>query len=185
MDSLETGVAAADKSEVATLLRLYRRRSGLSQTQLAELARMSPAAVGALEQGSRRAPYRQTIELLANALGLSSDERAGLEAAANRARRKARPISPDAEFNRSTLPLRFTPFIERDETLEIASLFRTNRLITITGFAGVGKTRTALEVAKLQTGEDVFFIDLSASKQSDFIIGELASIFDVPLGAGP
>jgi predicted ATPase/DNA-binding XRE family transcriptional regulator len=177
--------AASAQPEVSKLLRAYRGRSGLSQTQLAELARMSPAAVGALEQGSRRAPYRQTIELLANALGLSSDERAGLEAAANRARGKARPISPDAEFNRSTLPLRFTPFIERDETLEIASLLRTNRLITITGFAGVGKTRTALEVAKLQTGEDVFFIDLSASKQSDFIIGELASIFDVPLGAGP
>src|ERR1700733_6170281 len=115
-------LATSAQPEVSKLLRAYRQRSGLSQTHLAELASMSPAAVGALEQGSRRAPYRQTIELLANALGLSSDERAGLEAAANRARGKARPISPDAQFNRSTLPLRFTPFIERDETLEIVSL---------------------------------------------------------------
>src|SRR5476649_2267966 len=119
--------ATSAQPEVSKLLRAYRQRSGLSQTQLAELAHMSPAAVGALEQGSRRAPYRQTIVLLANALGLSSEERAELEAAAARARAKGRPPPSVTAATRSNLPVRFTSFIERDETLEIAALLNANR----------------------------------------------------------
>jgi predicted ATPase/DNA-binding XRE family transcriptional regulator len=176
--------ATSAQPEVSKLLRAYRQRSGLSQTQLAELAHMSPAAVGALEQGSRRAPYRQTIVLLANALSLSSEERSGLEAAASRARAKGRPPPSVTAATRSNLPVRFTSFIERDETLEIAALLNANRCVTITGSAGVGKTRTALEVAKLQGDKDVFFVDLSPLAQSGFIVGELAAIFDVPLGDG-
>ena len=151
---------ASGQSEVSKLLRAYRRRSGLSQTELAELAHMSPAAVGALEQGSRRAPYRQTIVLLSNALGLSSEERSGLEAAANRARARSKPAAQIRTTAGNNLPMRFTSFIDRDETHEIASLLVTNRCVTITGSAGVGKTSTALEVAKLQNTEDVVFVDL-------------------------
>jgi transcriptional regulator with XRE-family HTH domain len=179
----ETHSATSAPPEVSKLLRVYRQRSGLSQTQLAELAHMSPAAVGALEQGSRRAPYRQTIVLLANALGLSSEERSELEAAASRARAKGRPSTATASAQ-SNLPVQFTSFIERDETVEIASLLLAKRCVTITGSAGVGKTRTALEVAKLQGDKDVFFVDLSPLAQSGFIVGELAAIFDVRLGAG-
>src|ERR1700733_13218701 len=182
--SARTDSATSAQPEVSKLLRAHRRRAGLSQTQLAELAHMSPAAVGALEQGSRRAPYRETIVLLANALGLSSEERSGLEAAANRARAKGRPPPTATASTRSNLPVRFTSFIERDETLEIASLLTANRCVTITGSAGVGKTRTALEVASLQGDQEAVFVDLSALAQSGLIVGELAAMFDVPLGDG-
>jgi predicted ATPase/DNA-binding XRE family transcriptional regulator len=182
--SARTDSTTSAQPEVSKLLRAHRRRAGLSQTQLAELAHMSPAAVGALEQGSRRAPYRQTIVLLANALGLSSEDRSGLEAAANRARAKGRPPPTATASTRSNLPVRFTSFIERDETLEIASLLVANRCVTITGSAGVGKTRTALEAASLQGDQEVVFVDLSALAQSGFIVGELAAMFDVPLGHG-
>lgn len=180
----ETHSATSAQPEVSKLLRAYRQRSGLSQTQLAERAHMSPAAVGALEQGSRRAPYRQTIVLLANALGLSSEERSGLEAAANRARPKGKSATQASTSARNNLPVRFTPFIERDETHAIASLLIANRCVTITGSAGVGKTSTALEVAKLQNTEDVVFVDLSALMQTGFIVGELAAMFEISLGDG-
>ena len=131
MDSLETGVAAADKSEVATLLRLYRRRSGHSQTQLAELAQMSPAAIGALEQGSRRAPYRQTIVMLANALGLSAEERSTFEAAADRARGRLTPTR--ACPNR---PKIFQAYFEPRARGKVARAVNIGSLISLVIFCG-------------------------------------------------
>jgi transcriptional regulator with XRE-family HTH domain len=91
-ESLATDSASGTQSDVSKLLRAYRQRSGLSQTQLAELAQMSPAAIGALEQGSRRAPYRQTVVMLADALNLTSQERSTFEAAADQARSKSRTL---------------------------------------------------------------------------------------------
>src|ERR1700677_4506040 len=78
-------VATAQFGEVLRSLRLS---SGLSQESLAERARMSPSTISALERGARRAPYRDTVELLAVALALSATKRAALEAAAERARER-------------------------------------------------------------------------------------------------
>ena len=50
-----------------------------------------PGRIGALERGVRRAPQRQTVALLADALGLSGGHRAGLEAAVERRRGPAAP----------------------------------------------------------------------------------------------
>jgi transcriptional regulator with XRE-family HTH domain len=57
-----------DSSAFGSLLRRYRLSAGLSQEALAERARLSTDAVGMLERGLRRMPYRQTIERLAAAL---------------------------------------------------------------------------------------------------------------------
>jgi DNA-binding XRE family transcriptional regulator len=70
-----TGV---EPTRFGELLRHYRSAGGLSQEYLAERARLSREAVSALERGMRRAPYRVTVELLADALGLSGDQRAEL-----------------------------------------------------------------------------------------------------------
>ena len=47
---------------------------------------MSLETIGALERGVRRAPYSDTVERLAQSLGLCADERLEFEAAARRAR---------------------------------------------------------------------------------------------------
>lgn len=70
----------------ATLLRHYRLAIGLSQEELAERAHLSREAIGALERGTRRAPRKETIDLLAKALALTGTERAGFEAAARKPR---------------------------------------------------------------------------------------------------
>ena len=62
------------------LLKEYRRAAGLSQEQLAARAGLSTDAISALERGTRQAPYRDTVQLLARALGLAPAEQAAWEA---------------------------------------------------------------------------------------------------------
>jgi non-specific serine/threonine protein kinase len=60
--------------------------------------------------------------------------------------------SPDRP--RSNLPVPLTSFLGRQSELsELAEMLRDNRLVTITGAGGLGKTRTALEVARSLLGE--------------------------------
>jgi branched-chain amino acid transport system substrate-binding protein len=77
----------------ASLLRRYRQAAGLTQEELAERARLSVQAIGALERGDRRAPRKETIELLAEALSLTEPERAAFEASA-RQREQADQATP-------------------------------------------------------------------------------------------
>src|SRR5215469_8560140 len=64
------------------LLRRYRVRAALTQEELAERARLSAHAISQLERGARRAPRRDTVDLLAEALALTGSERATFEATA-------------------------------------------------------------------------------------------------------
>jgi hypothetical protein len=51
---------------------------------------------------------------------------------------------------KSNLPVHNSPFIGRGrEILEVAALLGQYRLITLTGIGGIGKTRLALEVARV------------------------------------
>jgi transcriptional regulator with XRE-family HTH domain len=59
-------------------LRRARLRVGLSQAALAERSMLSTAAIAALESGRRTAPRPATVALLADALGLSPEERLAL-----------------------------------------------------------------------------------------------------------
>ena len=166
------------------LLKRHRLAAGISQEALAERARISASAIGALERGARRAPYRETVALLAGALGLSGAEHAELESAAERARgRTNRPSA--APLARDNLPARLTSFVGRDEEIaEVTALLRASRLVTLTGSGGVGKTRTALEVARhllSETREEVWFVDLSPFGDGAFVAGAIAAVLDVPL----
>jgi transcriptional regulator with XRE-family HTH domain len=131
----------------AALLRDFRRARRLSQEALAERSGLSREAVNLLERGRRRSPRRHTVSLLTRAMGLSSDERACLLAAAT-----APPPQRFATAARggvsSGLPVRLTSFVGRDRELaEVQQLLRANRLVTLTGPGGIGKTSLALEVA--------------------------------------
>jgi transcriptional regulator with XRE-family HTH domain len=64
------------------LLRSLRMAAGLTQEELAEAAKVSYRTISDVERGISRSPRRDTTRLLADALGLSGDDRAGFEAAA-------------------------------------------------------------------------------------------------------
>jgi predicted ATPase/DNA-binding CsgD family transcriptional regulator len=77
------------------------------------------------------------------------------------------------------LPAQVTSFVGRSTELEaLADLVRASRLVTITGPAGMGKTRLAIEVAgrlKGEAVEAVQFVGLAALTEEGFIAQEVAS----------
>jgi predicted ATPase/DNA-binding XRE family transcriptional regulator len=165
------------------LLRHYRSAGGLSQEYLAERARLSREAVSALERGARRAPYRVTVDLLADALGLSAEQRAELELAAahGRARSTTGAVTPGQPLH--NLPLQLTSFIGRDrEVGDLVSLLAKHRLVTVTGSGGIGKTRLALEVATqlLQSrGDEIWVIDLASLRDGALVASKIAETMKI------
>ena len=164
------------------LLRRHRIASGVSQEALAERARISASAIGALERGARRAPYRETVTLLADALGLSAVERGALEDAAERGRGRSGGAGPESRHN---LQARLTSFVGRDDEIAaIKALLARHRLVTVTGSGGIGKTRAAMEAAQQRLDEEqdeVWFVDLSPVTDGAFVAGAIASVLEVPL----
>jgi predicted ATPase/DNA-binding XRE family transcriptional regulator len=164
------------------LLRAHRLAAGLSQADLAERARLSVETVGALERGVRRAPYRDTVALLARGLDLSEEQARELARAAERARR-----AKDAGNRETALtPRRLgDALIGRDDDVrEIASLLAEHRFVTIAGSGGVGKTRVALEVAA-RYGADgrrpVTFVDLTPLGDGAYVASNLATLLDLAI----
>jgi predicted ATPase/DNA-binding winged helix-turn-helix (wHTH) protein len=84
---------------------------------------------------------------------------------------------------RSDLPAALGRMIGRDEeVLEIHALLRTERLITILGTGGIGKTTVALAVghaAFADFSEAVYFVDLSTVRDREQLYGAVASAFGI------
>src|SRR5215471_19982210 len=138
--------SAADSFGVA--LRDHRRAAGLSQEVLAERAGVSPRSISAFESASGITPRRDTVALLARALGLNSTDRRRFEALVSR-----QPRSPRAVRNFSapahTVPRQLDSFVGRDvEMRDLGRVVGTAPLVTLVGAGGIGKTRLALEVAR-------------------------------------
>lgn len=67
-----------------SLVRHHRVSAGLTQEELAERAGLSARAISDIERGAKHVPRKDTVELLAEALGLSQQERAVFMAAVRR-----------------------------------------------------------------------------------------------------
>jgi class 3 adenylate cyclase/transcriptional regulator with XRE-family HTH domain len=94
MDGGSTEMAAPGEASFGGLLRRYREAAGLTQEELAEAAGLSADAISVLERGVRRAPHRDTVQLLARALALPEQDRTALEASVRRRRGPPRPGAP-------------------------------------------------------------------------------------------
>ena len=166
------------------LLRELRLEAGLSQEALAELAQMSVGGIGVLERGIRRAPHRQTLELLADALGLSSAKRERFEAAAKRAGKGRRPRDQQTDDTpRHNLPYALTSFVGREHAMAMLRAdIQQHRLVTVTGTGGVGKTRLALETAhSVLDGfrDGVWFVELAALTNAGDVAQRVAETLGV------
>jgi tetratricopeptide (TPR) repeat protein/transcriptional regulator with XRE-family HTH domain len=144
------------------LLRSLRTAAGLTQEELAEAARLSYRSVSDLERGVSRCPRRDTARLLADALGLSADDRARFEAAA-RGRPPATgtvvpgPLSGGIAAATRTLPRDIASFTGREPEIESVLTAITGPggvvdICAIGGMAGVGKTALAVHVAHRLAG---------------------------------
>ena len=69
-------------------MRKWREKRGLTQPELAKLSGISQVTISALEEGRNSGGNLDTIELLADALGLSIDAYVGHEVIKYRERKK-------------------------------------------------------------------------------------------------
>lgn len=138
----------AGEASFAALLRRYRRRAGLSQEELAARALVSTRAVSDLERGVNTRPRRHTAVALAEGLGLAGEERSAFE-------RYARPDTEHAGdpgtrvAPRAKAPHPVDSYVDDERLDDLLALVRNpaNRLITLIGPGGAGKTRLAVELA--------------------------------------
>ena len=83
------------------------------------------------------------------------------------------PLRAATAVRRSRLPAQLTSFVGRAEQVGvIAELLGDNRLVTLTGAGGAGKTRLALRVAaeaETEFGGNVYFVDLGPITNPDVV----------------
>ena len=141
---------------LASLLRRFRIAAGLTQEELAQRAKLSIRAISDLERGVRHAPHKDTLALLIEAMALGEGDARLLREAARRAHpprpavTRASTVGDPVAPPLAGIPVSLTPLIGRErEEAAIAHLLSGSdtRLLTLTGTAGIGKTRLAQQVA--------------------------------------
>jgi predicted ATPase len=100
----------------------------------------------------------------------------------NRRVRAAMLYMAEAEPVAGGLPPSLTSFVGREaQTERLTEMLSSHRLVTITGAAGCGKTRLAIEFARQWSafGDDVRFVDLVPARSDGDVLDSLTAAFDV------
>ena len=178
-------------AQFGSLLKAYREQAGHTQEELATLARISVRGLRYVERGVT-SPNPRTLRRLASALSLTPAQQASLVAAAREARSRNAASIVEPEANRvaqtgtapaglGDMPGQLTNFIGRKATLTTASRrLADDRLVTLVGAGGCGKTRIAIEVGRpvrAARPDGVFFADLSGLSDPFLVPGALLRAF--------
>jgi len=176
MGAAVTGGGIAGGDGFGPLLRRYRSASCMTQEELAQQSGLSVHAIANMERGRTARPYRRSVQLLADALGLAGPERELLAQAARRSPGRVKstpgqagPASveggahppaervagqPDGAIVPRQLPAAVSHFTGRAAEIDAltsmlndASVSGTLVVSALAGTAGVGKTATAVHWA--------------------------------------
>jgi len=167
---------SSEQRSFGTLLRRYRTVAGLTQEALAARAQISARTIADLERGINRIPRHDTFELLMSALDLTAQQRALLLAMV----RPEMTATTLGTLALSRLPFPPTRLIGRAQEMTRAlTLLRSDgvRLLTLTGPAGVGKTRLGLQIARelgKHFADGVVFVALAALREASLLMSVLA-----------
>jgi predicted ATPase/transcriptional regulator with XRE-family HTH domain len=166
----------SEQTPFGTLLRRYRTVAGLTQEALAARAQISARTIADLERGINRIPRHDTFELLMSALDLPIQQRALFLAMV----RPEMTATADGSRSLSRFPLPPTPLIGREqEMVRVVNFLQRDgvRLLTLTGSAGIGKTRLGLEIAR-ELGEHfadgVVFVALATLRNTSLLPNVIA-----------
>jgi transcriptional regulator with XRE-family HTH domain len=125
------------QSSFGETVRVYRRRHGMSQDDLAAVTGIATRSIRNIEAGRVGQPRGSTVRLLADAFGLDSAEREAFIAGPQTA---AAPVAAPAIVP-AQLPRDVAAFAGRgDDLARLWSLLETGAFPVISGTAGVGKT---------------------------------------------
>ncbi len=145
-------MATAQPLTFGHLLKRYRLAAGLTQEELAARAGLGVRSISDLERGVRRTPYRDTVALLAEALGLSAAVRTAFEATA-RGQGTAWPHqSPAGGAETSSRAVLLPPLVGRAREVALIGRHLAGEgppLLLLAGEPGIGKTRLLREAAQL------------------------------------
>jgi transcriptional regulator with XRE-family HTH domain/tetratricopeptide (TPR) repeat protein len=155
-----------------TLLKRFRMASGLTQEELAARAGLSPKGISDLERGARRVPHRETVALLAEALGLSDTERASFEAAARQRAPQVQATArgaPGGVIQAAGAHAGEPPLAGRTE--EMGAIERLLRgegtpVLIFAGEPGIGKSRLLREAAGRAPAEGYTVIEGGCHRRS-------------------
>src|SRR5215216_1182596 len=176
-------------------IRRQRKALDLTQRALADRVGCSLAAIKKIE-GEERRPSRQIAERLADVLGVPTDQRdvfldvaRGIRPVDQLSLTHEPSVSPAAakmpESFKHNLPMQLTSFIGRERELEeVKQLLLYNRLLTLTGPGGTGKTRLALQLgaemlAVRQFTHGVWLVELAPLADPTLVTQTVASTLSV------
>lgn len=187
-----------EPADIAARVRELRRGMGLSQERLAVLLGVSFASVNRWERGAVQ-PSRATLDRIGRieaAVSVGTPVGAALRAtrttmtSATRTRRRPSPMSPPqlVPVPPARLPRPMTSFVGRQqELLHLMPLVGEERLVTLTGLGGSGKTRLAIQIAL--AGEERFgsrrwWVGLATLSDPRLVAETVAAALDVRELAG-
>ena len=168
-------------------VKLRRRGLGLTQKELGRRVGYAMDTIRNVESDELR-PSRQLAEKLADELGIPDTERAAfVQFARDEANTEALTLTPHpaplpprpTPRHPTSLPTLLTPLLGRDADVAAISEVireRQRRLVTLTGPAGVGKTRVALQTAETLLPDfdgHVVFVGLAAVSDASLVVSAI------------
>jgi predicted ATPase/DNA-binding XRE family transcriptional regulator len=168
-------------------LRQRRRLLDLTQQELADQVGCARITLRRIESGTLK-PSKELAQILLEKLDTPPIDREALL-------RFARGVSGSPEHETqfliskpiTNLPASLTLFIGREkETEEVIDLLGQNRLVSLTGVGGIGKTRLALQVGQRLLNDypnGVWFIALDALSDPALVTQTVAFVFDIREGS--
>jgi len=177
-------------------IKARRKHLDLTQEALAERIGCSLSAIRKIEKDERR-PSRQIAELLALHLEVPPEDLSLFLQTARGGGTLRRLGSASASTGKlvavteslspaSNIPASATPFIGRQQESDALARMLTDprqRLITILGPGGIGKTRLAMEAATQQLAafdQRVYFIQLTTFQTVESILPAIAATLNIP-----
>ncbi|WP_405059159.1 helix-turn-helix transcriptional regulator [Kribbella sp. NBC_01505] len=149
------------------MLRSLRRRRGMTQQQLVDLSTVSMRSIRDIERGRTRRPHPGTVQLLANALGLSGPTRVGFETSAVYLPAVEEP-GPARVGTAGPVALA-EPMRQQVEIVVVGEMpdSRDRRLVTVAGRSGVSAANLASVVARILHDSGRFLLLDSGSVEAD------------------